>query len=128
MQPQDAVDVIERCIRLYPKLFECAFARAAIQIEVKDYEKALPSIIYALGLRPRDGASRHHLGWVLDNLGCRKEALAQYRLSAKFGFGPAVHRLQAAESPGRGLVVPAKLPAQVDCAPLLARHPIPKPL
>src|SRR5262245_30872621 len=119
---QDAVEVTERCIRLYPKLFECAFARAAIQIEMKQYDKALPSINYALGLRPRDGASRHHLGWVLDNLGCRKEALAQYRLSAQFGFGAAVYRLQAAESPGEGLVVPVKLPAQIDCAPLLARN------
>jgi Flp pilus assembly protein TadD len=123
----DAVEVTERCIRLYPKLFECAFARAAIQIEVKQYEKALPSINYALSLRPRDGAARHHLGWVLDNLGCRKEARAQYRLSAQFGFGPAVYRLQAADSPGKGLVVPVKLPAQIDCIPLLARNPIPKP-
>jgi tetratricopeptide (TPR) repeat protein len=123
----DAVDVTERCIRLYPRLFECAFARAAIQIEVKQYEKALPSINYALGLRPRDGAARHHVGWILDNLGCRKEALVQYRLSLKFGFGPAEHRLQHAESPGKGLMAPVKLPPQADCSGLLARNPIPKP-
>jgi tetratricopeptide (TPR) repeat protein len=126
-RPADAVDVTERCIRLYPRLFECAFARAAIQIEMQQYEKALVSINYALGLRPRDGASRHHLGYVLENLGCRKEALPQYRLSAQFGFGPAVYRLQHAESPGKGLVAPVKLPPQIDCAPLLARNPIPKP-
>ena len=126
-RPNEAVDVTERCIRLYPKLFECAFARAAIQIEMRQWEKALTSVNYALGLRPRDGASRHHLGWVLDNLGCRREALAQYRLSAQFGFGPALYRIQHAESPGKGLVAPVKLPAQIDCTSLLARSPIPKP-
>ena len=123
---QDAVDVVERCVRLYPRLFECAFARAAIQTEMKQYERALPSINYALGLRPRNGASRHQLGWILENLGCRKEGVAQYRLSLEFGFAPAAYRLQNAESPGKGLVVPTKLPPQVDCAPLLARNPIPK--
>lgn len=123
----DAVEATERCIRLYPRLFECAFARAAIQIEMKRYPQALSSINYALGLRPRDGAARHHLGWVLENLGCRKESLEQYRLSAKLGFGPAVFRLEAAESPGKGFVLPAqRIAKNTDCRLLLARNPIPK--
>ena len=126
-RPGDAVDVTERCIRLYPRLFDCAFARAAIQIEMKQYEKALPSIISAIALRPGDGASRHHLGYVLENLGCRKESLAQYRVAVRLGFLPAESRLQRVETPGKGLLAPIELPRQVDCKDLLAKNPIPKP-
>jgi hypothetical protein len=123
----DAVDVVERCVRLYPGLFECAFARAAIQIEMKDYEKALPSIVYVVALRPRNGLTRHHLGFILENLGCRKEALAQYRLALELGFIGAKFRLQAAETPGKGLVSPVKAARHADCKALLTRYPIPKP-
>ena len=123
----DSVDVIERCIRLYPQLFECAFARAAIQIVTGQYEKALPSINYTIGLRPRNGVLRHHLGLILENLGCRKESLVQYRLAVKLGFAGAEHRIERAESPGKGLLAPKELPKQVDCTALLARYPIPKP-
>jgi tetratricopeptide (TPR) repeat protein len=121
----DAVDVVGRCIRLYPRLFECAFARAAIQVEMQEYEKALPSVLYAIGLRPRDGATRHHLGFILENLGCKKEALPQYRLAVEFGFGGAAYRLQAAETPGKGLLLPIRPTRQADCKALLARYPIP---
>lgn len=126
-RPVDAVDVTERCIRLYPRLFDCAFARAAIQIETKQYEKALPSIIYAIHLRPRDGLTRHHLGLVLENLGCREEAKAQYRSAVSLGYRGAEFRLQRAENPGKGLLAPIDLPRQVDCTELLARNPLPKP-
>ncbi len=121
------MDVTERCIRLYPRLFDCAFARAAIQIEMKQYEKALPSIISAIALRPGDGAPRHLLGYVLENLGCRRESLAQYRIAVQLGFLPAEYRLQRAETPGKGLLAPIELPRQVDCKELLAKNPIPKP-
>jgi tetratricopeptide (TPR) repeat protein len=126
-RPMDAVDVTERCIRLYPRLFDCAFARAAIQIEMKQYEKALPSIIYAISLRPRDGSARHHLGLVLENLGCREEAMAQYRFAITLHYREAEHRLQHAETPGKGLLAPTELPRQVDCKGLLAKNPVPKP-
>lgn len=126
-RPADAVDVTERCIRLYPRLFDCAFARAAIQIEMKQYEKALPSIISAIALRPRDGASRHHLGLVLENLGCWEEAKIQYRLAISLHFREAEHRLQRAENPGRGLLAPVERPKQVDCRDLMAKNPVPKP-
>jgi tetratricopeptide (TPR) repeat protein len=123
----DAVDVVERCIRLYPGIFECAFARAAVQIEMTEYEKALPSILYVIGLRPRNGLTRHHLGFILENLGCRKEALAQYHLAVELGFTGAKFRLQAAETPGKGLIPPVRPVHQADCKALLARYPIPKP-
>jgi tetratricopeptide (TPR) repeat protein len=123
----DAVEVTERCIRLYPHLFDCAFARAAIQIEMRQYEKALPSIIYAIHLRPRDGSARHHLGLVLESLGCRQESLAQYRVAIALHYREAEHRVQRAETPGKGLLPPIELPQQVDCKDLLAKNPVPKP-
>jgi tetratricopeptide (TPR) repeat protein len=124
----DAVDVTERCIRQYPRIFDCAFARAAIQIEMKQYEKALPSIIYAISLRPRDGSARHHLGWVLENLGCRKEAMTQYRVAIGLHFREAEHRIERLENPGKGLLAPGKAPPpEVDCKDLLAKNPVPKP-
>jgi tetratricopeptide (TPR) repeat protein len=126
-RPADAVDVTERCIRMYPHLFDCAFARAAIQIEMKQYDKALPSIISAIALRPRDGASRHHLGLVLENLGCWQEAKSQYRIAIRLHFRGAEYRLQRAENPGKGLLAPVQLPRQVDCKDLMAKNPVPKP-
>jgi tetratricopeptide (TPR) repeat protein len=126
-RPADAVEVTERCIRLYPRLFDCALARAAIQIEMKQYDKALPSIIYALALRPRDGLSRHHVGYVLENLGCRDAAMRQYRIAVDLGFREAEYRLQRIENPGKGLLAPVELPPPVDCSGLLKRNPIPGP-
>jgi tetratricopeptide (TPR) repeat protein len=126
-RPADAVDVTERCIRLYPRLFECALARAAIQIEMKQYDRALPSILHAIHLRPREGITRHHLGLILENLGCRREARAQYRLAVSLHSREAEFRLQRAETPGKGLLAPVALPPEVDCTDLLARNPIPKP-
>ena len=126
-RPVEAVDVVERCIRQYPRVFDCAFARAAIQIETRQYEQALPSVLYAISLRPSDAASRMHLGWVLENLGCRKEALAQYRVSVQLGSKAAEYRLQSNETPGKGLLPPTRERRQVDCTALLTRNSIPKP-
>jgi len=126
-RPADAVDVTERCIRQYPRLFECAFARAAIQIEMQQYEKALPSIISAIALRPGDRASRHHLGLVLENLGCLEEAKAHYRVAISMHSREAEYRLQRIENPGKGLLAPVELPRQVDCKDLMAKNPVPKP-
>lgn len=126
-RPGDARDATERCIRLYPSVFDCAFARAAIQIEMQQYQKALPSILHAIALRPRDGSARHHLGVVLENLGCLEEAKAQYRVAIGLHFLEAEHRLLRIEAPGKGLLAPVDLPEQVDCTDLLARNPIPKP-
>lgn len=126
-RPGEAAQVVERCVRLYPRLFDCAFARAAIQIETRQYEKALPSVIYAISLRPRDGSTWHHLGYVLENLGCREDAIAQYRVAVKLRYREAEHRLKRIESPGQGLLAPVELPESVDCSELLRRHPLPRP-
>jgi protein O-mannosyl-transferase len=126
-RPEDAIRVAERCIREYPRVFDCAFARAAIQIETFQYERALPSILYAISLRPSDAVTRLHLGWVLENLGCRNDALAQYRVSQQLGFKGAEYRIQSIEAPGKGVLPGTRERRQVDCAALLARNPIPKP-
>jgi tetratricopeptide (TPR) repeat protein len=94
---------------------------------MKQYEKALPSIIYAIALRPRDGSARHHLGLVLENLGCREEAKAQYRVAINLHYREAEYRLQRGETPGKGLLAPIDLPRQVDCKDLLEKNPVPKP-
>jgi tetratricopeptide (TPR) repeat protein len=125
-RPEDAIDVTERCIRQYPRVFDCAFARAAIQIEISQYERALPSMLYAISLRPDDPVARMHLGWVLENLGCRKEAMTQYRISEATGYKGAAHRLQSIETPGKGVLPPSRERRQVDCGALLERNPIPK--
>ena len=123
----ESIQTTERCIRQYPRIFDCAFARAAIQIELKQYQQALPSILHAITLRPKDGAARHHLGLILENLGCREEAKAQYRVAISFHSPAAEHRLMRIETPGKGLLAPVELPPQVDCTELLARNPLPKP-
>ena len=124
---EDAIAVTERCVRQYPRLFDCAFARAAVQIETGQYERALPSILYVISLRPSDAIARHHLGYVLENLGCRQEAIAQYRVSLQMGFKGAEYRLESIETPGKGLLPARRAKRHVDCAALLARNPIPKP-
>jgi tetratricopeptide (TPR) repeat protein len=123
----ESLTVVERCIRQYPRVFDCAFARAAVQIEMKEYAQALPSMLYAMSLRPGDAASRMYLGYALENLGCRNEAVAQYRVSLAMGFRGAQHHLDRIESPGKGLLAPtANMPEQVDCTDLLKRNPIPR--
>jgi tetratricopeptide (TPR) repeat protein len=121
-RPQDALAQVARCNVDYPKTFDCYFARAAIHIELEQYQEALPSIATAIALRPREGAARHHLGLILENVGCTDEALAQYRLAINLGFKGAAYRIQRIESPGTGLLAPgAVVERQVDCAALVAR-------
>ena len=103
-EPERAVAVIDRCLREYPDAFHCPFARAAIHLRLEQYEAAIPYLRRARELRPDDGVAAHHLGLALEELGCRAEARAYYELAAKLGFGGAMHRLKAMESPGQGLL------------------------
>ena len=126
-RPKEASDVVDRCLRDYPRVLDCAFARAAVQIQTEQYERALKSMLYVLTLRPDHAVAYHHLGYVLENLGCRKEALAQYRISLKLGYLGARYRIDSIENPGKGLLAAKKMPAEVDCSDLLRRYPIPGP-
>jgi tetratricopeptide (TPR) repeat protein len=110
-QPDKAVAVIDRCLREYPDAYHCIFARAAIHIRLEEYEAAIPYIRRAIAARPQEGLARHHLGFVLEQLGCRDQARAQYELAYRLGFFGAAHRLKSMDSPGEGLLPPARVVA-----------------
>ena len=101
-----ALATVERCIAQYPATYDCYFARAAIHIELEQYDAALPFIRRATELRPESGSARHLLGVALENLGSPEEAKANYRAAMKLGFPGAVYRLERLEEPGKGLLPP----------------------
>jgi tetratricopeptide (TPR) repeat protein len=107
-RPQRAEQVVERCMALYPAAYDCHLARAAIHMHTEAYEAALPHVLKAVELGPRSGAARHHLGWLLENVGCIEEAKVQYRVSWKLGFAGSAYRLMRLENPGRGLLPPRR--------------------
>jgi tetratricopeptide (TPR) repeat protein len=120
---QDALAATERCMALYPTTYDCYFARGALHMELKEYEKALPYITRAARLRPADGGTRHHLGLILENLGCVDDAMVQYRLATQLHFAGAEYRLQRIINPGSGLLPPQAEPPVIrgDCARLLTK-------
>ena len=101
-----ALAVADRCIAQYPSTYDCYFARAAIHVELEQYEAALPFIARAAELRPDSGSARHLLGVALEGFGRTDEAKAQYRAALKLGFRGAAHRLTRLEDPGSGLLPP----------------------
>jgi tetratricopeptide (TPR) repeat protein len=124
----EALTVTERCTRQYPRTFDCVFAQAAIQLELEQYEQALPSIGRALAMRPDSGVAHHHLGFALENLGCLDQAKAEYRTAVERGFGGAQYRLERLESPGKGLLAPGVRPRRAaDCGKLLAKSKAARP-
>jgi tetratricopeptide (TPR) repeat protein len=111
-QPERAVAVVERCLRDYPRAFQCTLARAAIHMRLGEYEAAIPYLRRAMTLRPDQGVAAHHLGLALQQLGCRDQALAQYEAAYKLGFAGAMHRIKAIDAPGEGLLPPASAVAR----------------
>ena len=107
-EPGKALATVDRCIAQYPQTYDCHFARAAIHVELEQYEAALPYIRRASELRPESGSARHLLGFALESLGEVEEAKAHYRTALKLGFPGAVYRLQRLEEPGKGLLPPTR--------------------
>jgi tetratricopeptide (TPR) repeat protein len=103
-----AIAVAERCTAQYPMTYDCYFARAAIHVELEQYEAALPFIARAAELRPESGSARHLLGFALEGLGREEEAKMHYRTAVKLGFHGAAHRLKRLEDPGSGLLPPTR--------------------
>ena len=103
-----AIAVAERCIAQYPKTYDCYFARAAIHVELEQYESALPFIARAVELRPESGSARHLLGFALESLGREEEAKMHYRAALKLGSHGAGHRLKRLEEPGSGVLPPTR--------------------
>ncbi|HWI38313.1 MAG TPA: tetratricopeptide repeat protein [Burkholderiales bacterium] len=104
-QVEKAEAVVDRCIALYPGMYRCLFARAAMLVSEEKYEAALPALAVAIAEKPSDGVTRHHLGLALQGLGCREQARAQYELSVKLGFWGGVERLKSLD--GKGGILPA---------------------
>ena len=105
-QTDKAFAVADRCIAQYPQTYDCYFARAAIHVELEQYEAALPFIARAAELRPESGAARHLLGFALESLDRAEEARGHYRAALKLGFHGAAQRLKRLEDPGSGLLPP----------------------
>jgi tetratricopeptide (TPR) repeat protein len=106
-QPDQAIAVTDRCLAQYPGTYQCLFARAAIHMQLGEHDAALPYLERAIGVRPRDGAARHHLGLAYQELGCRDAARRHYHLSYDLGFAGARYRLESLDAPGKGLLPPA---------------------
>jgi Flp pilus assembly protein TadD len=109
-----AIGVAERCLAEYPATYDCHMARASIHLHLEEYRRAITHLASAIALRPESGTARHHLGVALENLGCLDEARGQYRLAMKLGFQGASHRLSRLDTPGRGLLPPAKPKRRTD--------------
>jgi hypothetical protein len=109
-----AIGVAERCLAEYPATYDCHMARASIHLHLEENRQAMTHLASAIVLRPESGTARHHLGVALENLGCLDEARAQYRLAMKLGFQGASHRLSRLDTPGRGLLPPAKPKRRTD--------------
>lgn len=123
-RPQRAVQVVERCMALYPESSDCRFARAAIHMQAEEFSEALPHLVRTIELAPKSGAARHHLGLVLENLGCVDEAKAQYRVSSKLGFVGGAYRLMRLEKPGSGLLPPREARLR-ECPPSIRTSKLP---
>jgi tetratricopeptide (TPR) repeat protein len=119
---QDAVRVVQRCLKLYPAVYDCQFAMGAINLHLGEDEAALPYFEKAIELRPKEFAARVRLGQALENLGCIDEAKAHYRAAQKGGYAAAEHYLQRLESPGKGLLPPrASAPTRATRCPCCRR-------
>jgi protein O-mannosyl-transferase len=127
-QPAKAIALIDRCQREYPDAYHCLFARAAIHLALEEYETALPHLRAAIEAHPEEGLPRHHLGLALQQLGCPEEARTQYELAQKLGFLGAAERLKNMDSPGQGLLPPARRSAPAKsfvCPPTRSAAPRP---
>jgi protein O-mannosyl-transferase len=123
-QPQKAGALLERCLSQYPHAYHCVFARAAMLIELAEYDEALPYLKRALAVRSGDAVAHHHAGRALEGLGCRDAAIAQYEISSKLGFHGGTERLTNLRNPGKGLLPPTPMRAPVrplDCGEALKR-------
>jgi protein O-mannosyl-transferase len=106
-QPDQAIEITDRCMAGYPESYHCAYARGAIHLQLEQYEQALPYFARAIELRPELGATHQRLGMALAGLDRIAEAKAQYRLALKLGFMPAGNNILQLEKPGTG-VLPAR--------------------
>jgi tetratricopeptide (TPR) repeat protein len=105
-QPDRAIALTDRCIATYRNTFQCYYARAAIHLQLEQYEQALPYLTRALEIQPDNGMVYHRLGMARENLGQFDEAVRLYRRASSLGFKGADLELLRISSPGKGVAPP----------------------
>ncbi|HUQ75021.1 MAG TPA: glycosyltransferase family 39 protein [Burkholderiales bacterium] len=93
-QAERAIATAERCIAEYPTTVQCYLARGTIALQFERYAEALPYLTRAVELDPRSGIAHHHRGLAFQELGDRREAIAEYEISEKLDFPAARTRLR----------------------------------
>lgn len=110
-QPAKAIEVTERCVRLYPQTAQCRYARGAVHLHLGHYELARRDLAHTIELQPAQGIVYHRLGLALEGLERLDEAKAAYRRAVELRYAAAQFELQRLETPGRGLLAPGTRPA-----------------
>jgi tetratricopeptide (TPR) repeat protein len=109
-QPAQAIEVTERCVRLYPQTAQCHYARGAVHLHLGHYEHARRDLARTIELQPGQGIVYHRLGLALEGLGRLDEAKAAYRRAVELRYAGGQFELQRLETPGRGLLAPGTRP------------------
>jgi tetratricopeptide (TPR) repeat protein len=109
-QPARAIEVTERCVRLYPQTAQCHYARGAVHLHLGHYEHARRDLARTIELQPGQGIVYHRLGLALEGLGRLDEAKAAYRRAVELRYAGGQFELQRLETPGRGLLAPGTRP------------------
>jgi tetratricopeptide (TPR) repeat protein len=93
-QPAKAIEVTERCVRLYPQTAQCYYARGAVHLHLGQYEPARRDLARTIELQPGQGIVYHRLGLALEGLERLDEARAAYRRAMELRYGGARFELQ----------------------------------
>jgi tetratricopeptide (TPR) repeat protein len=93
-QPAKAIEVTERCVRLYPQTAQCYYARGAVHLHLGQYEPARRDLARTIELQPGQGIVYHRLGLALEGLERLDEARAAYRRAVELRYGGARFELQ----------------------------------
>lgn len=85
-QPEQARTLVERCVATYPDTFQCVYARGAIDLQLGQYERALPHLLRAGEMQPGSGIAQHRIGLALEKLDRIEEARERYRRAMALGY------------------------------------------
>ena len=92
-QPERAKAAADRCMADYPKTWQCVYARGAIHLHLEEFEQALPYLIRAAEMQPKNGIAQHRIGLTLEKLGRGEEAITRYRHAVSLGYRGAAMEL-----------------------------------
>jgi tetratricopeptide (TPR) repeat protein len=107
-RPEKAIEIAERCMAQYPNTVHCYYSRGVIRYLLGDYARALPDLLRAVELRPDSGIGHHRLGLVLEHLGRRRQAEAEYRRASDLGFKGADFEIKRLRSSDPGISASTK--------------------